>query len=159
MVTVRRARPEDIAAITPLWLEMMREHESRDPRFGLVESPEEAYQDQLRDMLDCPDVAVFLAENPDRPVGYLMAMVLRNPPFFPSVEYGFVAEMAVAAESRRAGVGRGLWERALAWFERKGVRHVQLNVSRVNSSGMSFWNTMGFREFLTIQWLDLEAKS
>lgn len=159
MLTVRRARLEDIEAITPLWLDMMREHESRDPRFKLATSPEAAYKGQFREMIENPDTAVFLAEEEGRAVGYLMALVLRNPPFFPNNSYGFVAEMAVAPDFRRTGIGRRLWDRALGWFRRKGVQNVQLNVSRANESGMRFWNSVGFREFLTIQWLDLEVET
>jgi ribosomal protein S18 acetylase RimI-like enzyme len=158
MVETRRAQPEDIAAIVPLWLSLMREHEARDPRFRLAGDPAEAYAEGLANVMQNPDAVVYLATLEGAPAGYLIALVLANPSFFEVERYGFIAEMAVAPEHRRSGVGKELWSRAKRWFLRKGVKVAQLNVSPLNEPGLAFWNSVGFRDFLTIQWCNLEER-
>ncbi len=156
MVNIRRASPDDLTSVGSLWLQMMREHESRDPRFRLSEEPEKAYIEQLRQMLDAPDNALFVAEYERRIQGYVLALLLPNPPVFKEPRYGFIAEMVVSPTLRRSGTGRLLWGRATRWFKRKGVKSVQLNVSPLNQAGIAFWESLGFKDFLKIQWCDLD---
>jgi ribosomal protein S18 acetylase RimI-like enzyme len=89
-------------------------------------------------------------------VGYVLALLLPNPPVFKEQRYGFIAEMVVDPAARRSGTGRQLWERAKRWFKRKEVKSVQLNVSPLNMAGMKFWGSLGFKDFLKIQWCDLD---
>jgi len=157
MPELRRARPEDIESVAVLWVEMMREHAERDPRFAFTDDAETAYAEYARGMLENPDTALFLAEEEGRTIGYILALVLDNPPVFCLKRYGFIGEMVVNRAHRRAGVGRMLWERANRWFKRKGVSVVQLNVSGVNREGKAFWKSVGFEDFLEIKWLNMRA--
>ena len=134
---------------------MMEEHSSRDPRFHLGEAPEESYRQQLGEMLENPENALYVAENDRIVIGYVLALILPNPPGFKEPHYGFIAEMVVDPSLRRSGTGRLLWERARRWFKRKEVTNVQLTVSPYNETGVAFWSSLGFRDFLKIQWCDL----
>lgn len=156
MLLIRRASTSDISSVATLWMVMMREHESRDPRLRLGEDPCKIYADQLGEMMNCPDNALFVAEDDGVITGYVLALLLPNPPVFKEQRYGFIAEMVVDPNSRRKGTGRELWDRAKRWFRRKGVHNVQLNVSPLNKEGVAFWSSLGFRDFLKIQWCDLD---
>lgn len=153
---IRRARPEDVPLIVPLWRGMMDEHRLWDKRFDLSAEADSECLAQMAEMLRGPDTAAFLAEEDGVVLGYLLALVLENPPMFSENKYGFIAEMAVTPEYRRQGLGRELWDRAKRWLLRKGVRSVQLNVSGSNAPGLALWNSLGFEEFLKILWLDLD---
>lgn len=157
MLQIRRASHDDISTVTTLWRVMMHEHEASDSRFQLGDEPEKAYSQQLSEMLNIPDNALFVADMDGVVVGYVLAMVLPNPPVFAEPRYGFIAELAVDPASRRLGTGHELWERAKRWFRRKGVKNVQLNVSPFNEAGVHFWESLGFRDFLKIQWCDLDG--
>jgi GNAT superfamily N-acetyltransferase len=158
-MTTRRAKPEDTPAIAALWMEMMGEHAERDPRFGISAEGEAAYREYVEGILGNPDVAVYVAESDGAPVGYTIALILENPSVFQMRKYGFIGEMIVTKDFRRSGLGRELWDRARRWFLRKGIGVAQLNVSVVNPSGKEFWESVGFRDFLEIKWLDLESES
>lgn len=155
---IRRAEKKDIDAITHLWLEMMEEHESRDGRFDLAPNASEEYARQLLELVENPDIAVFVAEQTGEIMGYILVMVLLNPPYFRIKKYGFVAEISVARMHRRSGAGHELWWRATRWFKRKGIEIVQLNVSPLNTAGRTFWESVGFEDFLNIQWLSLSER-
>lgn len=158
MVTIRRAKPEDNRTIAMLWMEMISDHIDRDPRFEVNEDAEETYAEYARGMLDNPDTAVFLAEEEGESVGYVLALVLDNPPVFQLGRYGFVGEMVVTCKHRRGGIGRMLWDRARRWFKRKGVSVVQLNVSESNLEGKAFWKSVGFEDFLEVKWCELDRE-
>lgn len=149
---IRRARLNDIDAVASLWLEMMLEHESRDRRFEMDAQSSGEYSRQLEEMMSNSDIAVFVAEQADEILGYILVMVLMNPPYFRVKRYGFVAELSVARTHRRTGAGGELWARAVRWFKRKEIEVVQLNVSPENTAGMAFWNSVGFEDFLVIKW-------
>ena len=159
MPVIRRAERGDIQSVAALWLQMMREHQSRDSRFELGNDAETAYSQQLGEMMEVPDNAVFVADDNGHLTGYIFAMILPNPPVFSRDRYGFVAEMVVDCDCRRSGTGKELWERAIRWFRRKGVKNVQLNVSPLNEAGLAFWEPLGFRDFLRILWRDLDEGS
>jgi len=156
---IRRMMREDIEAVSRLWLAMMREHESRDRHFALASgNPEENFRDYLNEVLEKQDAIVYVAENGGEVIGYILALIFDNPGIFELRQYGFIGEMSVAEEHRRGGVGRQLWERAVGWFRRKGITVIQLNVSPRNETGLAFWDSLGFEDFLRVKWLDLEGE-
>jgi GNAT superfamily N-acetyltransferase len=158
MVSIRRAKKSDIPEVARLWMEMMREHEERDARFACAADAESAYCLYAEGMLESTETAFFLAEEGERILGYILALVIENPPVFDIERYGFVGEMVVTREYRQRGIGHLLWDRARRWFRRKGVRTAQLNVSVLNRSGRDFWHSVGFKDFLEVKWCDLEAE-
>ena len=135
---------------------MMREHDERDPRFSLSEDALSAYAEYAHGILDNSETAIFVAEVGREPIGYVLALILENPPVFDLKRYGFIGEMIVGKDRRRGGVGRMLWDRTKGWFRRKGVTIVQLNVSVLNAEGKAFWQSVGFGDFLEIKWCDLD---
>jgi [ribosomal protein S18]-alanine N-acetyltransferase len=69
-------------------------------------------------------------------LGYVVALVVG-----PEAE---IADLAVAPEARRRGIGRALLERALAELERAGVRAVYLEVRESNHAARTLYVTRGF---------------
>ncbi len=156
---IRRMIHEDIGPISTLWLEMMREHERRDHHFALAtDHPEQSFCEYLEGILQKQDAVVYVAEESGGVVGYVLALILDNPEIFELQKYGFIGEMSVAQQVRRQGTGRLLWESAKKWFRRKGITVVQLNVSPKNETGIPFWSSLGFGDFLEIKWCDLEKE-
>ena len=155
-IKIRRMVQEDIGSIAHLWLEMMREHENRDHHFALAPGhPEEKFRQYLEETLGKQDAVVYVAETERTVVGYILALILENPEIFELRNYGFIGELSVSKDHRRQGIGNLLWDRARNWFRRRGMTVVQLNVSPKNESGLRFWESLGFRDFLEIKWCDV----
>ncbi len=63
-----------------------------------------------------------------------------------AVDEAEIITLAVANESRRRGIARALWERALGELAEKGVARVFLEVAANNEAALGLYRTLGFEE-------------
>ena len=168
---IRKARPEDVPGLVRLWREMWDLHAASDPRFRLAPDGEKAMDAWIRQHVESPTSCVLVAEvwegapSPDRvglagrgaeapptskpaPLGYILGMVLENPPVTPDRYFGLVSEIAVRADRRRAGIGGKLLAELMEWFRILRVAYVETNVAVLNPVARAFWRKQGFGEFL-----------
>ena len=146
-VVIRRARIEDVEPIVRLWREMWEFHVPLDPRFEISPAADLVMGKWIEESLESPRAVLFVAEQaPGSLEGYCHAMILENPPVVPSLQYGYVSEVAVHRRRRR--IGTQLLEAAHAWFREKQLPYVEVNVSVKNAAARSFWRKQGYTEFL-----------
>lgn len=69
---------------------------------------------------------------------------------------GFIYHLAVARESRGAGLGRALVERSLAALKDAAVVRVLILVSRENVIGQTFWTKSGWEPLTFAQPMGLD---
>ncbi|HMK99751.1 MAG TPA: GNAT family N-acetyltransferase [Acidimicrobiales bacterium] len=92
------------------------------------------------------EVAVFVADHPDRP-GTLVScgagvVVPRLPnPWHPHGRAGYVQWMSTEPEFRRRGYGRAVLQAVLAWFDQGGVDNVELHATE---QGEPLYRSEGF---------------
>jgi ribosomal protein S18 acetylase RimI-like enzyme len=58
---------------------------------------------------------------------------------------GYIHHLAVAAESRRSGIGRVLVESALSALQRMGIQKCHTFVFQSNPFGQLFWSRLGWQ--------------
>ncbi len=150
-ITIRPATLDDADAIVALWMAMMHEHESFDPRVRLAENAANAYRQYARYHISNGG-AVFVAEHLDRIVGFCLGYPARNLPMFLPAQYGYLSDVMVSQPWRRKGVGRALVRAAREWFRTEGIPHVQLQVYNSNGPGRAFWEKEGFADFIHGMW-------
>jgi ribosomal protein S18 acetylase RimI-like enzyme len=154
-VTVRRARPEDLDALLDLWQEMMDYHARLDRRFVPAAEGKRVFRPTIEAWMADELWRVLVAVADGQVVGYTIGRIADNAPVFEMQQYGYVTDICVAADWRRAGVGRRLFTALRTWFRRHGLTVVQLNVAAVNPVSQAFWRAMGFGDYLDRMWLDL----
>ena len=150
-IHIRKAKPEDVPALVGLWREMWDLHSAADPRFALAPKGQEAMAEWIGRHIEMPTSCVLAACDPTddaRPVGYVLGMVLENPPVTPDRFFGMVSEIAVRADHRRRGVGGRLLAGIQDWFRLLRVSYVEVNVSVRNPVARAFWRKKGYGEFL-----------
>ena len=158
-LNIRKARPEDVPALVELWREMWDTHAAADPRFALAPKGQEAMAEWIGRHIEMPTSCVLAACDPTddaRPVGYVLGMVLENPPVTPDRFFGMVSEIAVRADHRRRGVGGRLLAEIDAWFRLLRVSYVEVNVSVRNPVARAFWRKHGYGEFLERLRMDMK---
>lgn len=97
------------------------------------------YTDRMARWLDGGRYAAALAEGPDGPVGYVL--------WRDDEDYGdvYLRQFFVAREHRGRGIGRQLFEEAVAqlWHGRP----LRLDVYDSNPRGLAFWGSVGFEPY------------
>jgi uncharacterized protein YbjT (DUF2867 family)/ribosomal protein S18 acetylase RimI-like enzyme len=146
-VTVRRATPDDMAAVGALGALLVKEHHEFDPRRFLAaqdRTPAD-YASFLGKQLDGEATAVLVAEENRRVIGYSYAeiegydyMTLRGPA-------GILHDIIVEPGHRGRGVGRLLLEATLAYLSSQGAPRVVLSTAEQNEPAQRLFASMGFR--------------
>ena len=122
-------------------------HGPLDSRFQATPIADPAMKDWVEQNLEGDGSAVFVAEEPEGGIeGYVLALILDNPPVLPWPRFGYVSEIAV--RRRRQGVGGKLLEAIHEWFRENGIPYVEVNVSIRNDLARQFWRKQGYGDFL-----------
>jgi ribosomal protein S18 acetylase RimI-like enzyme len=137
-VSVRRAGPDDFAAIAALWREFAQE----------TPPPEYETLDQDKELAEIEEIlsseVAFLAEEDDgTPVGFALAK--RH-----SSDFGTLTDLFVAPEARRAGIATQLVREIVAVLQELGLERVDLEVQATNAVARSVYARWGLRDEVTI---------
>ncbi|HEV57741.1 MAG TPA: GNAT family N-acetyltransferase [Phycisphaerales bacterium] len=145
---VREATRPDVAAVVPIWAELMEIHARLDPFFTCCEDAAERFAEYIVGNITKDNWHVLVAEADGQVVGYLQGSIETCPPILATQRYGNVHDMAVTAAYRRRGVGRKLVRQALAWFRSQGVTRFEVSMSIHNRTARAFWQSLGFEPYL-----------
>lgn len=154
---IRKAVAGDIAAILPLWRELMEFHSDFDSRFQLAADSVSPGKSYLRSELAKPSSFLAVAEVGSGIVGYCLASVHRHPSFFEHRAYGFVSDFHVSRSFRRQGIGRSLFASMKGWFQRKGVSRIELVTMNGNEHSKAFWQSMGCCSYAERRFIEFDA--
>ena len=144
---IRRATRNDLRHIGRLGALLVAAHHEFDSRRFLAATSrtKDAYASFLGSQLDAPDAAVFVAEENANVIGYAYVamesydyMALRGPA-------GVLHDIVVEPECRARGVGRRLFEAALAYVQSRGLSQLVLSTAERNEAAQRFFASMGLR--------------
>lgn len=157
-VTIRPAERNDLPALGRLGAMLMRTHYAFDPQRFLPpgNSPEDGYAWFLGSVMESPEGRVFVAEEAGELAGYVYVALeplswkeLRGPA-------GFIHDVAVREESRRARIAEQLMQAATAWLREQGAPRVILWTAAPNEAAQRLFRRLGFRETMLEMTLELE---
>ena len=150
---VRPAGAHDLDCLTALASLLFAAHAAGGERFALRSGRELELRALLAGWLRDPARDLRVVEAAGSLVGFVaVSLALRSGPFVES-ERGAIDWLFVREEARRGGAGRALAEAALAWLRERGVRRVEIQVARANTTGSAFWRALGFAPAMDV--LDL----
>ncbi|HEX9162593.1 MAG TPA: GNAT family N-acetyltransferase [Thermoanaerobaculia bacterium] len=159
-VVVRKAEHRDAQALGRLGVMLMRTHYAFDRERFLAprDGAESGYAAFLSSRLDSADDCVFVAERDGAIVGYVYAALeplswkeLRGPA-------GFIHDVVVAEEARRAGTGTQLMQTAIGWLREHGAPRVILWTAAPNDAAQRLFRRLGFRDTMIEMTMELEEK-
>jgi GNAT superfamily N-acetyltransferase len=146
-ILIRAAEALDLPAVIMLWRDLQEINAAYDPRLALNAQAEAWFLGYLRDNLDNPNMAVYVAEAQNTVVGYTFGQIMQRPTLL-SGDCGYIADVCVRDGWRRQGTGRQLHSRLRAWFVSRGITAVEVQVVRANPASQAFWRKMGYNDFL-----------
>ena len=127
---------------------LMRTHFAFDRQRFLApgEGTESGYAWFLGQKLESPDDVVFVAERDGAIAGYVWAALeplswkeLRGPA-------GFIHDIAVIDDARRAGIATQLMQTAMDWLRERGAPRVILWTAAPNDAARALFRRLGFRD-------------
>jgi ribosomal protein S18 acetylase RimI-like enzyme len=154
---IRQATARDIDAIAHLWEALVKHHQTLDTDLpGATPQGAVRYGRRIIDRLDDPTARVLVAEVPapdgtgrGQVVGYVLGLkVDLVPEMFAQEAGGFLADIFVAPDHRRKGVGRALVDGLTEWFRAEGLHYFEWHVAARNADAVAFWRSMGGREVM-----------
>ena len=157
MVVIRRAERRDLEALGRLGAMLIKTHCDFDPQRFLApgRGSSSGYASFLGNVLESSDGCIFVAEREGVIVGYVYAALepmswkeLRGPA-------GFIHDVAVVGEARRAGAGTKLIEAAVEWLRERGAPRVILWTAAHNEPAQALFTHFGFRETMREMTLEL----
>lgn len=165
--TIREANRRDLPQVADLWQEMMRFHRQYDARFVFAPDAQKLVERHLLDTIKSRGAHLLVAEagfsgnsEVDRKVvGYILGEVHARRPIYPVGNYGFISDICVTEEWRRAGVGRALAGALMTWFDGQKITAVELFVAEANPVSLAFWQSLGFTHYLRLLQCSTVTKS
>lgn len=145
-MTIRKATIEDLPAVVEMALAMASYHHDLD---GYYKAPS-AYRDlelEFEKELSDKQSLILIAEENGQPAGYFRGSIERAPDYASAKKIGMVYDLFVKKEARRQGIGKQIFAEALAWFQEKGVKNIELNVDVRNEAAVEFWKKNQFLEY------------
>jgi ribosomal protein S18 acetylase RimI-like enzyme len=144
---VRHATLADMPTVGKLGALLVRAHHDWDPQRFMSASRHtaEGYASFLGTQLDEGDVAVMVAEQGGRVVGYIYAAVQPRDWMSLRDEAGVLHDIVVDPEHRGVGVGRMLLDATLAFFKTRGMPRVVLETAEKNELAHRLFEKAGFR--------------
>jgi ribosomal protein S18 acetylase RimI-like enzyme len=146
-VSIRSARPSDVAALGRLGALLVAEHHDFDPQRFIEPTPETAahYGSFLGSQLRKRHIVVLVASEGNDVVGYTYAgvegydyMALRGPA-------GVLYDIVVDPDKRRHGVGRMLLDATLKELRAAGAPRIVLSTAEHNEAAQRLFASAGFR--------------
>lgn len=135
VVALARAYYIEIATIEP-WVECSDQWDA-------------GYHQVVHHAVSSDDYGYLLGRLKGNPVGFC-AWFTSKEPLFHAADRGMIADLFVAPEARRLGLGRKLAAAAMREIEARGVPRsaIQVNVLNADVTAMDFWQSLGFSEFM-----------
>ena len=132
-MTVRRAGPEDAAAVGRLLHDFNVEFDEPTPQ-------PHALGERMRELIEGGETAVLLAgEAPDG----LAVLRFRRSMWSEALECS-LAELYVVPERRGRGLGRALMEQAIELARREGANYMDLGTSEDDVAARALYESLGF---------------
>jgi len=156
-VTIRPARPAELAQLGELAARLVRFHHAIDPlRFLLVDRVAEGYTRWFGKELDNPDALVLTAAEGDGPpLGYAYGRLEARDWNLLLDRHAALHDILVTEEARGRGVGRGLLAAFCATMKLRGAPRIVLHTATSNLAAQGLFREVGFRPTMMEMTLEL----
>jgi len=155
-ITIRRAGPDDLAAVGNLWQELMDFHKGLDPHFTRATDGHVFFMDLMSEHITSDASCVLVADEEGKAVvGYCLATLARQHPVFESRDYGVILDLAVTGRCRRQGIGESLYRESESWFSGRGIHRIEVRVAVSNEASAAFWWKMDFCPYVTTEFKNI----
>lgn len=148
-MNIRKATLEDALLLSDLSRDVQRLHaQNYADIFKMPHSPDFAIS-FFNEMLADPAVSIFIAEENEKAVGYILCKLIERPenPFTFAMRSLLVEHISVHPAARRKGVGTAPIKQAETLAKGLAARRIQLDSWDFNTDAHAFFERLGFQKF------------
>ncbi len=148
-MSIRLASPADSSILSRLNLDVQRLHAEHYPNIFKMPESDDFAVSFFNEMLADPAVTIFIAEDDEEPVGYILCKLIERPenPFTFAARTLLIDQISVRPTARGKGVGAALMQQAESLARQLGVQRIHLDSWDFNLNAHEFFEHMGFQKF------------
>ncbi len=156
-INIRSATVEDAQTIGALWQELVDFHRELDTAMPIANiRGAKHYAQRIESQVEDSYSRVLVAEYQGELIGFVVGMIVDLlPDVFEAETNGFLADIYIKKDFRRAGVGQVLVQTLAKWFKSRGVERMEWYVAAQNSAGRAFWQEIGGRDVMVRMRIEL----
>lgn len=146
MITIRKAEEKDIEALDKLLYQVHKVHSDARPDLFLPGAKK--YNDeQLKQILQDENKPIFVATENDAVWGYIFCVFEYNGKnaSHTDIKTLYIDDLCVDEACRGKGIGRKLYDHAIAFAKKSGCYNLTLNVWADNKNAMAFYENVGMK--------------
>ena len=144
MITIRQALKDDIGAIVPLWLKLMKMHQELNAYWTPVADAESIVSRDMAEWIEDERMFLFVALDGKDIIGYAIGNFGQMAPVFKLGQKAYIRDTWVEPQYRSKGAGKMLIDEIKKFIEQKGVDLCDVEVAVQNERGAKFWQEQGF---------------
>jgi GNAT superfamily N-acetyltransferase len=154
---IRQAISTDSLRLSSLCMDVQRLHAEHHPDVFQMPQSEDFAVSFFEEMLADPTVRIFIAEEDEESVGYILCKLVERPinPFTFAASSLHVDQISVRPAARRHGVGLALMQQAEMLAKKWDIQRIQLDSWDFNISAHTFFEHLGFQKFNFRFWRQL----
>lgn len=147
------AKPEDINAISILWLQLMDLHHRIDPQYySLKEDRQAIFCQWLTYQLKSPTQFFFVAEEDSTAgesniKGFISGYIKSLYPWFITPSVGHISFLVIDKKHRRKGIGKLLEAAVIKYLMSKNIHYIEIYANEKNITANFAWNSWGYKPF------------
>ena len=148
MVVIRKAGVKDFELVKRLVVELEEDQKRLLPELISLDWLNKSMPIIMGKAIRSNNQAVFLAFDGTKAIGFAYAGKEKNAAYWKVKERAEVYSLYIREEFRSKGIGAKLLKSVCAYFNRKGISWIQLDVLPKNNRAKKFYQKSGFREKL-----------
>ena len=146
---IRRAKKEEVGAVSDLIVRVKRLNNEFDPLFAVVPDVKERADKYLAATIGADDRLLLVAAEGPKIVGVLRAE-MRERMFYEPHEEGFITDFYILPEYRRKALGNEMIQEASSELKKMGAQIIVGEVPAQNEIANRFYVKRGFRGLLNV---------
>ncbi len=155
MIEIRKATPDDVAALVELAAALTREDSGQRDPFANTSWVETEGAERYGEVVADPCARCFLAFAGEVPVGYISGGV-KPPDIYTRATEVRIGSLYIAATHRGQQVGERLVDTFLDWAREQRADRVTVSAFASNHGGLRFYERVGFRPYTVSLQLPLD---
>jgi GNAT superfamily N-acetyltransferase len=148
-MNIRLATPEDSRLLSNLCVDVQRLHAEYHPDLFKLPQTNDFAVTFFDQMLVDPAVTIFIAEEKDQALGYVLCKLVERPEtiFTFATSFLLVDQISVRPQARGLGVGSALLVKAEELARKLNLSKIQLDSWDFNTSAHSVFERNGYQKF------------